>query len=69
MNDKTVDKQNFERSVSKYREISTIIWEIFKKYLPISADLITFGDDIHLLDERYKGTEEYEFMQKLLKII
>ena len=54
--------------VSKYRAISTNIWNLFKKYLPTGADLTTWCEDVHKLDEEYKGSEEYEFMQKLLKV-
>ena len=68
MVEKTVGKQNMERSVSKYREISGFVWDFFKKYLPIDADLTTVGKDIQWLDEKYKGTDEYAFMQKLLKV-
>lgn len=54
--------------VSKYREISAFVWDFFKKYLPTNADLTTVTDDIHWLDEKYKGTDEYKFMQDLLKV-
>jgi len=65
---KTVDKQKTERPVSKYREISGFVWEFFKKYLPIDADLTTLTDDIHWFTEQYGDTEYREFMQKLLKV-
>ena len=65
---KTVGKQNMERSVSKYREISGFVWDFFKKYLPTDADLTTVGKDIQWLDQKYKDTDEYLFMQKLLKV-
>ena len=55
-------------TVSKYREISGFVWNFFKKYLPKDADLTTLTDDIHELDQKYKDTDEYEFMQKLLKV-
>lgn len=54
--------------VSKYSEISTNIWVLFKKYLLADADLTTFADDVHALDLKYKGQDEYKFMQKLLKV-
>lgn len=40
----------------------------FKKYLPTDADTMTVAQDIHDLDEKYKNTDGYEFMQKLLKV-
>ena len=55
-------------NVSRYAEVSNDIWAIFKKYLPDDADLITWADDIHALDEKYQNTEEYEFMKRLLKV-
>lgn len=57
-----------DNRVSKYRAISTDIWDLFKKYLPISADLTTFVEDVHALDQKYKGQDGYLFMQKLLKV-
>ena len=54
--------------VSKYSEISTNIWVLFKKYLPYDADLDEFADDVHQLTEKYGDTEYREFMQKLLKV-
>ena len=54
--------------VSKYSEISTNIWVLFKKYLPADADLTTFADDVHALDQKYKDQDGYKFMQKLLKV-
>lgn len=68
MSEKTADKQDFERTVSKYSEISRDVWVLFKKYLPIDADLTPFADDVHDLDTKYKGTDGYQFMQKLLKV-
>ena len=65
---RTVGKQEDERSVSKYSEISRDVWVLFKKYLPIGADLTPFADDVHDLDTKYKGTDGYQFMQKLLKV-
>ena len=55
-------------TVSKYAEISGFVWDFFKRYLPTDADLTTVAEDIHALDVKYKGTESYEFMQKLLKV-
>ena len=57
-----------EPTVSKYREISTFVWEFFKKYLPVDADLITVPDDIHWFTEEYGDSEYRDFMQKLLKV-
>lgn len=62
----TVSKQ--VPTVSKYSVISRDIWVLFKKYLPIGADLTTFLDDVHELDQKYKEDDAYEFMQKLLKV-
>lgn len=68
MDKKTVGKQESERSVSKYSAVSTDVWNLFKKNLPISADLTNMGDDIHALDLKYRDQELYHFMQKLLKV-
>lgn len=65
-NDNPVSKN--DNRVSKYRAISTDIWDLFKKYLPMSADLTTFVEDVHALDQKYKGQDGYLFMQKLLKV-
>ena len=65
------DSKNSDNPVSKYRVISTDIWNLFKKYLPIDADLTTFTEDVHELDQKYHGMndlEAYGFMQKLLKV-
>ena len=54
-----------------YREISNDVWQLFKKYLPIDADLSTFTEDVHELDQKYhdmNDLEAYGFMQKLLKV-
>ena len=55
-------------TVSKYSAVSTDVWNLFKKYLPTSADLTNMGDDIHALDLKYRDQELYHFMQKLLKV-
>lgn len=55
-------------TVSKYSVVSTDVWNLFKKYLPISADLTNMGDDIHALDLKYRDQDSYHFMQKLLKV-
>ena len=58
-------------NISKYSEISNDVWIIFKKYLPVDADLITFADDIHVLDQKYDQIEDPEmrkFMRKLMKV-
>lgn len=68
MNQKTVGKQKTERSVSKYSVISSDVWNIFKKYLPINADLTTFSEDVHEINQKYANEDEYQFMQKLLKV-
>ena len=52
----------------RYMEISNDIWRVFKKYLPAEADLSTFANDVHYLDQKYKDEDEYQFMQKLLKV-
>ena len=51
-----------------YQEISADIWTIFKKYLPEGTDLDEFTDQVSSLTKKYKGTEGYQFMQKLLKV-
>ena len=66
----TTSKQS-QPQVSKYRVISTDIWNLFKKYLPTDADLSTFAEDVHELDKKYhemNDLEAYGFMQKLLKV-
>lgn len=69
MKEKTVDKQENERSVSKYSEISRDVWVLFKKYLPISADLSTFIEDVHELNNKYEDNmDEFQFMNRLLKV-
>ena len=58
-------------SIDKYAEASGDVWAIFKKYLPGDADLGTFTDDVHKLDEKYHNMNDlkaYRFMQKLLKV-
>lgn len=58
-------------NISKYQEISTDIWKIFKKYAPDDADLMTFTEDVHKLDQKYHEAgdlDAYRFMQKLLKV-
>lgn len=60
-----------EGQVSKYRAISTDIWVLFKKYLPADADLTSFTEDVHALDQKYHDMNDldaYGFMQKLLKV-
>ena len=54
--------------VSKYREISGDVWILFKKFLPEGVDLDEFASDVHELNNKYEGTAEYKFMQKLLKV-
>lgn len=54
--------------LKKYHEITTDIWKIFKRYYPEKSDLDTFVDDVHELDQKYKDTDGYTFMQKLLKV-
>lgn len=68
MNQKSCRVSESACRVSKYSEISTDVWNIFKKYLPTDADLITFADDIHLLDQKYNDQDTYEFMKKLMKV-
>lgn len=58
-------------SVSAYCEISADIWSIFKKYAPDDADLTTFTEDVHKLDQKYHEAgdlDAYRFMQKLMKV-
>ena len=54
--------------IAKYQGISADVWMFFKKYLPTDADTMTVAQDIHNLDEKYKNTDGYKFMQKLLKV-
>lgn len=70
MNEKTVGKQKSERTVSKYAEISGRVWNVFKNYLPNEADLGTFTQDIHELDQYLHDLNDidlYRFGQKLMK--
>lgn len=58
-------------SVNAYCEISADVWNIFKKYVPDDADLMTFTEDVHKLDQKYHEMNDlnaYRFMQKLLKV-
>lgn len=60
-----------DNRVSKYSAISRDIWILFKKYLPTDADLTTFTEDVHALDQKYHEMNDlnaYRFMQKLLKV-
>lgn len=60
-----------DNRVSKYSAISRDIWTLFKKYLPTDADLTTFTEDVHALDQKYHELGDlnaYRFMQKLLKV-
>ena len=54
--------------VSKYREISGDVWTLFKKFIEDGVDLDEFVGDVHELNNKYEGTAEYKFMQKLLKV-
>ena len=53
----------------RYQEISADVWKVFKKYLPEEADLDTFVDDVHELNNKYEpNMVEFRFMNKLLKV-
>ena len=53
----------------RYQEISADVWKVFKKYLPEKADLDTFVDDVHELNNKYEpNMVEFRFMNKLLKV-
>ena len=53
----------------RYQEISADVWKVFKKYLPEEADLDTFVDDVHELNNKYEANmDEFRFMNKLLKV-
>lgn len=54
--------------VSKYSEISRDVWTFFKSYLPDGSDLSDVVNDIDELDKKYKDSDKYHFMQKLLKV-
>lgn len=57
--------------LKKYHEVTTDIWQIFKKYAPADASLDSFTDDVHALDQKYhemNDLDAYGFMQKLLKV-
>ena len=54
--------------IKEYAKVSADVWEVFKKYIKPDADLNTWGDAVHALDEKYKGTAGYKFMQDLLKV-
>ena len=56
--------------IKAYTEISNDVWQVFKKYVPGDADLTTFTDDVHKLDQKYHEAGDlkaYKFMQRLLK--
>ena len=55
-------------TIDQYQTISADVWKVFKKYFPSGSNTDTFADDVHALDEKYKDTEGYTFMQKLLKV-
>jgi len=58
-------------TLKQYTEISSDVWNVFKKYLPNESDLNTFTADVAKLDKKYhdmKDLEAYRFMQKLLKV-
>ena len=55
--------------VSRYSEISTDVWKLFKKYVLTGIDLNDFAADVHVLDRKYENNrEEFMFMNKLLKV-
>lgn len=64
-NDNPISKS--DNPVSKYRAISTFVWDFFKKYLHIDADLNELPKDFHEFNEKYQDSDEYEFALDLLK--
>lgn len=50
------------------QQISSDVWNTFRKYHPQDANLAEFSADVHELDQKYKETDGYTFMQKLLKV-
>ena len=54
--------------IKQIQGVSADVWSFCKKYYPEEADTSTSAEDIHALDEKYKGTEVYKFMQDLLKV-
>ena len=55
--------------IEEYREISSEVWMIFKKYFPKDAVWDDFGDDVHKLDEKYRhDVRQYCFMRELIKV-
>ncbi len=53
--------------LKKIAEISHDVWQVFVKYYASDADLKTFTQDVHKLDEKYKDTDGYELMKSLNK--
>ena len=57
-----------QEQINVYKGISADVWVIFKKFLADGVDLDEFVGDVHELNNKYEGTAEYKFMQKLLKV-
>ena len=56
------------KDLNLYKQISNDVWQVFKSYLPDDADTLDFPKSVSKLDEKYRNTEGYDFMQKLLKV-
>ena len=55
------------KTLNDYKNISSDVWEIFKKYLPGDANLETFSSDVHVLNDKYKDDRDaFRFIQQLL---
>lgn len=55
--------------IEEYRDISSDVWAIFKKYFPAGSSTDTFAAEVGVLEEKYKkDVRQYCFMRKLLKV-
>lgn len=54
--------------IKKYQEISSDVWKVFKKYSDPGVNWDELIDDVVALDEKYKGTEQFKFYQKLIQV-
>ena len=55
--------------IEEYRDISSDVWAVFKKYFPDGSSTDTFAAEVGVLEEKYKmDVRQYCFMRKLLKV-
>ena len=56
-------------TIQQYRDMSAVVWQIFKKYYPDDADTNEFPDDAIMIGNKYKkNLRYYEFVIKLLRV-